>query len=74
MGKRMVTVPDMAKYLGCSQETVRRMLREGKIPGLKLFKDWRMDAEQVTLALSNDRAAGDRTASGQARPKDDGPQ
>jgi excisionase family DNA binding protein len=54
-GGMMKRVPEVAKRLGCSQETVRRMLRSGQIPGLKVGTGWRMDLTQVTIALSNDR-------------------
>jgi len=55
MEKKLVTVPQMAQKLGCCHETVRRMLRKEEIPGVKVRRNWRMDQEQVAIALSNDQ-------------------
>ena len=53
----MKRVKDIARELACSQETVRRMLKAGKIPGVKVGRDWRADPEKVLLALSNKPAS-----------------
>jgi excisionase family DNA binding protein len=49
-------VHDLSHLLNCSQETVRRMLRTGKVPGIRVGRDWRADPAAVMLALSNNCA------------------
>lgn len=49
---KYVPVKQLAKDLACCQETVRRMLRAGEIPGVKVGKDWRVDQQQAIAALS----------------------
>lgn len=49
----MKKIHEIARELACSQETVRRMLRTGKIPGVKVGTGWRADPAKVMLALSN---------------------
>jgi excisionase family DNA binding protein len=58
MTTRYVPVRDLARLLGCGQKTVRRLLREGTVPGIKVGRDWRADPAQVVLALSNRRPQG----------------
>jgi len=50
--EKHVPVADVARKLSCSRQTVRRMLRDGTVPGLKLGREWRVDPAQVILALS----------------------
>ena len=51
-------VREVAHLLNCSQETVRRLLRTGKVPGVRVGRDWRADPERVMLALSNNCTLG----------------
>jgi excisionase family DNA binding protein len=57
--ERLASVGDMAAKLSCSPETVRRMLRTGEIPGIKVGADWRVDPRAVELALSRNGTSGD---------------
>jgi hypothetical protein len=50
----------IAVELGCSQETVRRMLREDAIPGVKVRGIWKADPAKVVLALSNGYRPADK--------------
>ncbi len=50
----LVTVTEMAKQLNCHPDTVRRMLRNGEIPRVKVRNTYRMDPEKVILALSQE--------------------
>lgn len=58
MARHNTRVDELARELGSSQETVRRMAREGQIPGLKVRSQWRFDREAVIIALSNDQKPG----------------
>jgi len=50
---KLIAVKKLAKELGCHPETVLRMLRAGKIPGMKIGRSWRIDPQAALLALSN---------------------
>ena len=39
-GERLLTVQEVARMLGCSQQYVRQLLREGRLPGQKVGRDW----------------------------------
>jgi excisionase family DNA binding protein len=49
----MRNIREIAKLLNCSTDTVRRMLRENKVPGCKVRGVWKADPEKVVIALSN---------------------
>jgi excisionase family DNA binding protein len=38
----IMTIADVAEYLGLHELTVRRLAREGAIPALKLGRQWRV--------------------------------
>lgn len=52
MSKERLTVREMAKRLNCSEETIRRRLRSGSAPAIKLGH-YRIDPEAFELSLSN---------------------
>ena len=39
---QIMTIADVAEYLGLHELTVRRLAREGAIPALKLGRQWRI--------------------------------
>lgn len=44
--ERMWTVEEMAEYLGMTEYTIRKYLREGEIVGKRLKREWRvLDSE-----------------------------
>ena len=47
-----VNTQQMAIRLGCSDETVRRLAKAGKIPAIKLGRERRYDPEAVVKALT----------------------
>jgi len=47
-----ITTQEVASKLGCSEETIRNMIHEGKIPALRLDRTYRMDWLEVQRALS----------------------
>lgn len=58
MVQKLVTVHVVARTLGCSRDTVRRMLRAQQIPGIKIGpgqRDWRVDLDAVLIAMSSSR-------------------
>lgn len=52
MVTKHVPVSEIASKYGVSDETVRRMLRKGELPGVKFRRDWRCDPEAVHRALT----------------------
>lgn len=63
---QIMTLAEIAKYLGVHQMTVYRMLKTGRLPGFKLGRQWRtrkdvLDqwlAEQMRLQRTHVRRAG----------------
>ena len=39
-GERLLNVQEVARMLGCSQQYVRQLLRQGRLPGQKVGRDW----------------------------------
>ena len=40
--REIMTITDVAAYLGLHELTVRRLAREGQLPALKLGRQWRV--------------------------------
>jgi excisionase family DNA binding protein len=49
----MIPVREVARRLSVCSETVRRQLRTGELPGKKIGRDWRVNPDEIVLALSN---------------------
>ncbi len=51
--EEFLTVPDVAKMLAVSEETVRRWLRDGRLDGVMIGRraGWRIRPESVTKML-----------------------
>jgi excisionase family DNA binding protein len=41
----LMTIDDVAQYLGLHPLTVRRLARDGEIPALKIGRQWRVKRE-----------------------------
>lgn len=50
-----LTVADVAKQLQISEDTVRRWIKSGKLPALKIGKEWRVDPEELKAFLAQSR-------------------
>lgn len=51
MAKGMVTTSDLAAHFRCSEDTVRRLAREKRIPYIMLRGTYRFDVDEVVAAL-----------------------
>lgn len=51
---RYIPVSELASRLSCSDETIRRQCRDGRIPAIKVGRDWRVDADKAILSLSKE--------------------
>jgi excisionase family DNA binding protein len=60
-GRAVLTVPQAAKRLGRNPETIRRWIREGKLPATKVGTQHIIDADDVVAVGS--RPAGPRASS-----------
>lgn len=47
MGDRLLTVEDIAERLALTPRVVRAWLRDGKIPGIKLGREWRISEKRL---------------------------
>lgn len=53
---RLLTPKEVAEYLALNEQTVRKWLREGKLPGVKLPGDvWRVKPETLKAFLENSK-------------------
>ena len=60
--RNYLTIPEAAKQLSIHEESLRRLLRMGNIPGEKIGKQWFIDKEQLALfAATYDAKTGKRS-------------
>jgi len=45
--QRLMTIKEVADYLRLSKVTVYKMTRQGKIPALKIGKQWRYNKAEI---------------------------
>ena len=50
---QIMTIADVAEYLGLHELTVRRLAREGAIPALKLGRQWRIKRDLLEQWIEN---------------------
>lgn len=55
--QRLLEVHEVAYYLKCSQETVRRLIREGKLTAIRLGTQWRVDPSDLKAFMDAHRKA-----------------
>lgn len=47
-----VNVRDAARHIGIHEESLRRLLRQGNLPGAKIGGQWFIDKEQIALFVA----------------------
>ncbi len=47
----LLTVPEAANLLRVTEQAVRAMLREGKIPAIKAGREWRIERDAIKRVL-----------------------
>lgn len=52
----LMSIPQAARRLGCTQATIRNALRDGQIPGIKIRRHWRLHRDVIEGLL--DKAKG----------------
>jgi DNA (cytosine-5)-methyltransferase 1 len=53
--EEMLTTKEVAQKLRLSVETVKKMLREGILPGHKVGRKWLVSSEELTQYLAKQR-------------------
>jgi excisionase family DNA binding protein len=56
----LLTPEDSAKYLKMHVDSVRRLLRTGKLPGVKVGGGWRIPKAALDNMLAGKPAAGEK--------------
>lgn len=51
MTQEIMTVAEVADYLRLNEATVYRLVQQGKIPGVKLGRQWRFKKEAIDQLL-----------------------
>lgn len=51
MAKEVMTVDEVAEYLGLSRPTIYKLARRGEIPAVKVGRSWRFHRDALELAL-----------------------
>jgi len=50
-----ITVHEAACRLSCSEETIRRLIRSGKLKSYKMLSQYRIKPQDIELSLSQSR-------------------
>lgn len=53
MSKEILTAQEVAKYLRIHPYTVKRLAREGKLPGFKVGEQWRFQQNAINKFINN---------------------
>lgn len=56
-GDKFLNVPDVAELLGLHPESVRKMVRQGRLPAFKAGRSWRFDPADIATWRRQQRAA-----------------
>jgi len=51
----IMTVDEVATYLKMSPQVIRRWLRQGKLKGVKIGKEWRIDKADIDALMKKDK-------------------
>jgi excisionase family DNA binding protein len=51
MAQEIMTVTEVADYLRLNEATVYRLVQQGKLPGVKLGRQWRFKKEAIDQLL-----------------------
>ena len=47
LSRKVMTVKEMADYLGVHSSTIYKLLKKHQIPGFRVGSDWRFNVEEV---------------------------
>lgn len=66
---RLLEVHEVAYQLKSSQEFVRRLIRQGRLPAIRLSSHWRVDARDLEAYIDACRTAHKRPDDDRATPR-----
>ena len=52
---RLLTIPDVAEFCRVSERTVRRWIKAGELPAIRLGRQWRIAKKDLERFLSDHR-------------------
>ncbi len=58
MGKSLLTLNEAADRLNISRSTMLRWLKTGKIAGVKMGRDWRIDPDDLDRFIEASKSQG----------------
>ncbi len=67
----IMTIAEVARYLGLHELTVRRLAREGAIPALKLGRQWRVKRDLLETWIETRSMDNVGNTNGEASPSED---
>ena len=67
----IMTIVEVAQYLGLHELTVRRLAREGAIPALKLGRQWRIKRDLLEAWIETRSMDNVGNTSGAVSPSED---
>lgn len=60
MGEPLLTVTEAATQLKVSRRTLLRWLQQGRVPGVKLGRDWRIDPTELAQVIQASKVRTER--------------
>jgi len=58
-GPEILTLEETATYLRLNEQTTYRLLRAGKLPGIKIGHQWRIVREELETFMRGETSAAD---------------
>ena len=55
MGNNILTVKEVAQYLRIGERSVYKLIKQGKIPAVRILNKWRVDKTQIDEIFKNFR-------------------
>ncbi len=68
MNRRFLTPGEVASVLRVSVEVIRRLLRRGELPAVRIGRTWRVDEDELQRWLRRGRLRGVRGGNGRGNP------
>lgn len=59
VAKKVMTLRDVADYLGVHSSTVYKYAREGRIPAFKIGSDWRFSKKHIDKWIDEKMSSGE---------------
>ncbi len=57
--EKWVSMEEICKYLGCSRDTVKKMIRQNKLPAYKIDRKWKFKISEVDAWMHENNRVSD---------------